>query len=208
MRLSAGVLLGVIAALILAAPAASGQAPPVAGAEEASAQETGGDDGTDVDPGAPHEVQVGALINDIQQLDLQTHSYTADIYIWFKWEDPEIDPSRTFEFLNPFELWGHIRSYAGVKPEMLPDGTLYSIAHVQGKFNAKLPLERYPFDTQDLVVIIEDKNKERVGARLRPRRRPDLDLRGHHDPGLGHRRADDGGGLEPVSDQLRRSAGR
>ena len=104
-------------------------------------------------------VKVGALLNDIQQLDLQTHSYTADIYIWFKWEDPEIDPSRTFEFLNPFELWGHIRSYAGVKPEVLPDGTLYSIVHVQGKFNAKLPLERYPFDTQDLVVIIEDKSK-------------------------------------------------
>jgi hypothetical protein len=30
---------------------------------------------------------------------------------------------------------------------------------VQGKFNAALPLERYPFDTQDLVVILEDKNK-------------------------------------------------
>jgi hypothetical protein len=107
----------------------------------------------------PTEVRVGALINDIQQLDLQTHSYAVDIYIWFKWEDPEIDPSRTFEFLNPFELWGHIRSYAGVKPEVLPDGTLYSIVRVQGKFSSKLPLEEYPFDTQDLVVTIEDKNK-------------------------------------------------
>ena len=104
-------------------------------------------------------VRVGALLNDIQQLDLQSHSYAVDIYIWFKWDDPEIDPSRTFEFLNPFELWGHIRSYAGVNPEVLPDGTLYSIVHVQGKFNAALPLERYPFDTQDLVVILEDKNK-------------------------------------------------
>jgi hypothetical protein len=108
----------------------------------------------------PVEVRVGALINDIQQLDLTTHSYTADIYIWFKWDDPEIDPSRTFEFLNPFELWGHIRKYSGVKPETLPDGTQYSSVHVQGKFNAKLPLERYPFDTQDLVMALEDKSKD------------------------------------------------
>jgi hypothetical protein len=107
----------------------------------------------------PVEVRVGALINDIQQLDLQTHSYAVDIYIWFKWDEPGIDPSRTFEFLNPFELWGHIRSYAGVKPEVLPDGTFYSIVHVQGKFNTKLPLEDYPFDTQNLVVALEDKNK-------------------------------------------------
>jgi hypothetical protein len=42
---------------------------------------------------------------------------------------------------------------------VLPDGTLYSSVHVQGKFNAKLPLERYPFDTEDLVVTIEDKDK-------------------------------------------------
>jgi hypothetical protein len=105
-------------------------------------------------------VKVGALINDIQQLDLQTHSYAVDIYIWFKWDDPEIDPSRTFEFLNPFELWGHIRKYSGVKPETLPSGEQYSVVHVQGKFNAKLPLERYPFDTQNLTVALEDKSKD------------------------------------------------
>jgi hypothetical protein len=159
MRSSAGVctVAAVLAALALTGPAAA-QPPQVEGAEEAS-QETGGADGTDVDAGGPHVVKVGALINDIQQLDLQTHSYAADIYIWFKWDDPAIDPSRSFEFLNPFELWGHIRQYAGVKPETLPDGTQYSSLHVQGKFNAKLPLERYPFDTQDLVVMIEDKSK-------------------------------------------------
>ena len=101
----------------------------------------------------------GRSLNDIQQLDLQSHSYAVDIYIWFKWDDPEIDPSRTFEFLNPFELWGHIRELRGRQAGGAAGGTLYSIVHVQGKFNAALPLERHPFDTQDLVVILEDKNK-------------------------------------------------
>jgi hypothetical protein len=101
-------------------------------------------------------VRVGVLINDIQQLDLQSHSYNVDMYVWFKWRNPDIDPSRSFEFLNAFELWGHILTYETPKPEVLPDGTYYQVVRNQGKFNTKLPLERYPFDTQHLRVLIED----------------------------------------------------
>jgi hypothetical protein len=147
-----------LVAAALAGPAGAQEAPPVEGAEEAS-QGTSGDD-TDAGAGGPHEVQVGALINDIQQLDLQTKSYAVDLYLWFKWDDPDIDPSRTFEFLNPFQLWGHIRQYAGVKPETLADGTLYSSLHVQGQFNSDLAIDDYPFDDQDLIVAIEDKSKD------------------------------------------------
>jgi hypothetical protein len=100
------------------------------------------------------------LINDIQQLDLQTKSYAVDLYVWFKWDDPKIDPSRSFEFLNPFQLWGHIRGYAGIKPETLPDGTQYSSLHVQGQFNSNLAIDDYPFDRQELIVMIEDKSKD------------------------------------------------
>ena len=104
----------------------------------------------------PDIVRIGGLINDIQQLDLQSHSYNVDMYMWFKWENPDIDPSRSFEFLNAFELWGHILTYETEEPQTLPDGSLYQVIRNQGKFNAKLPLERYPFDTQNLEVIVED----------------------------------------------------
>jgi hypothetical protein len=99
-----------LAAIALGTTSASAQsgAPPVAGAEQAS-QGTTSRNGAAGGGGKPEVVKVGALINDIQQLDLQTHSYAVDIYLWFKWRNPDIDPSRTFEFLNPFELWGHIR---------------------------------------------------------------------------------------------------
>ena len=60
---------------------------------------------------APDIVRVGGLINDIQQLDLQSHSYNVDMYLWFKWKNPDIDPARSFEFLNAFEFWGHILTY-------------------------------------------------------------------------------------------------
>ena len=54
--------------------------------------------------------------------------------------------------MNAFELWGHILTYETEEREKLPDGTLYQVLRNQGKFNAKLPLQRYPFDEQDLVV--------------------------------------------------------
>ena len=113
-------------------------------------------------------VRVGALVNDIQQLDLQSHSYNVDMYIWFKWDDPKIDPSRSFEFLNAFELWGHILSYETAKPERLPDGSYYQVIRNQGKFNTKLPLEQYPFDTQHLLIDFEDSSADETELRFVP----------------------------------------
>lgn len=104
----------------------------------------------------PTEVRVGAYINDVQDLSLESHSYTMDVYVWFRWTDPDIDPSTTLEFMNPTELWGHILTKSSEEPEKLPDGSFYQLLRNQGKFNTKLPLHRYPFDTQKLTVEFED----------------------------------------------------
>jgi hypothetical protein len=135
------------------------EAPPVEGAAEASEEGSDRQDG-DGGRGDPDVVRVGALINDVQQLDLQSHSYNVDMYMWFKWDNPDIDPSRSFEFLNAFEFWGHILTYETSKPEVLRDGTHYQVLRNQGKFNTKLPLEEYPFDTQHLVMTFEDSSAD------------------------------------------------
>ena len=141
-------ILGVLATL--GAPTAVAQAPGNGGEKDAStaSEKAGGDE--------PSIVRVGALINDVQQLDLQTHSYNVDMYMWFKWDDPKIDPARSFEYLNAYEFWGHILTYETSKPERLPDGSYYQVIRNQGKFNTKLPLEKYPFDTQHLTMAFED----------------------------------------------------
>ena len=139
-------------------------------------------------PPAPDIVRVGGLINDIQQLDLQSHSYNVDMYIWFKWKNPDINPAKSFEFLNAFELWGHITTQEYSHPVELPDGSLYQVIRNQGKFNTKLPLEEYPFDTQNLRVVLEDSSADSTPARLRSRRRGSrLDQRRPRDPRLGDR---------------------
>jgi hypothetical protein len=155
----------VVGLLLAAGVPALAQQEGTSPAESADAKQAAVDKaGTDAEKKAeakkpvdkPDVVQVGGLINDIQQLDLQSHSYNVDMYIWFKWKNPDIDPARSFEFLNAFEFWGHILTYESNNPEVLPDGTFYQVLRNQGKFNTKLPLEKYPFDKQHLTVAFED----------------------------------------------------
>ncbi|HET7852739.1 MAG TPA: hypothetical protein VFK91_08340, partial [Methyloceanibacter sp.] len=51
---------------------------------------------------APVKVVVGAYINDIQELDFKTNSYAIDLYVWFRWKAPDLDPSKTMEFMNRY----------------------------------------------------------------------------------------------------------
>ena len=107
-------------------------------------------------PSGPNEVTVGIYVNDIQQLDLQSHSYSMDFYVWLRWKNPDINPSATLEYMNPFQLWGHNTTPLYDAPQTLPDGTKYMAVRHQGQFNSKLPLEKYPFDHQNLIVQFED----------------------------------------------------
>ena len=104
----------------------------------------------------PEQVIVGAYINDIQQLDFKTNNYVIDLYVWFRWNSPGIDPSKSMEFMNRFASDNNRRDELIDAPEKMPDGSLYSIIRYQGLFAAKFPLESYPFDRQELKVIMED----------------------------------------------------
>ncbi len=95
-------------------------------------------------------------VNDIQTVDLTTYSYAVDLYLWFRWKDPELDPVSQFEFMNTFDPEAHVRTVLYDKPVPQPDGTLYQIVRHQGLFSAKFPLQDYPFDKQLLTVTVED----------------------------------------------------
>jgi hypothetical protein len=101
-------------------------------------------------------VMVGAYINDIQAINLQTDSYRLDLYVWFRWKDPAIDPSKTYEFMNAFNPSEHVRTPAYEAPQKMPDGSLYMVVRQQGEFSAKFPLQQYPFDRQELLMAMED----------------------------------------------------
>ncbi len=101
-------------------------------------------------------VVVGAYINDIQNLELKTHSYAVDLYVWFKWKNPKANPVENVEFMNPFDLWGHSRRNSYEKPAKLPSGEYYQVVRTQGKFSHKFNFSNYPFDRQVLTIEFED----------------------------------------------------
>ncbi len=107
-------------------------------------------------PDTPAKVVVGAHINDIQELDFKTNSYAVDLYVWFRWKAPDLDPSKTMEFMNRYDPDDHVRAELYDKPKEMPDGSLYAIVRNQGRFSTKFQLEDYPFDTQFLTVVMED----------------------------------------------------
>lgn len=104
----------------------------------------------------PEEVIVGAYINDIQQIDFKTNNYLIDLYVWFRWKSPDINPSKSMEFMNRFASDDNLREELTEEPEVLPDGSRYAIIRYQGLFSTKFHLEKFPFDTQNLTVVMED----------------------------------------------------
>lgn len=108
-------------------------------------------------PDKPKEIFVGAYINDIHEVDLNSHSYPGDIYIWFRWKDTEMRPNKSFEFMNLHDPEAHIQTDLYEEPEVMEaDSSLYNAIRHQGAFSSKMPLSKYPFDSQVLQFVIED----------------------------------------------------
>lgn len=116
------------------------------------------------DEPAPDKVTVGFFINDIQDLDLATDSFTADFYMWLRWRGSEINPPESLESMNS-NAWQNTTSSStgGVsgkplydKPRDMPDGSKYMALRYQGVFSRRMNLEKFPFDTQNLALIFED----------------------------------------------------
>ena len=58
--------------------------------------------------------------------------------------------------MNTYAPNDHVRDMLYEKPKPMPDGSLYSAIRAQGRFATKFRLEKYPFDTQSLMVVFED----------------------------------------------------
>ncbi len=76
--------------------------------------------------------------------------------MWFRWKTPDVDPSKTMEFMNRFASDDNLREELTEEPLELPDGSRYSSIRYQGLFSTKFQLETFPFDTQALIAVMED----------------------------------------------------
>ena len=84
-------------------------------------------------PAGPDPVTVGAFVNDLQDIDLSSENFTADLYLWLRWKNPKIDPSTTLETMNTEGTQNTTSSTSGglegeplfAAPETMPDGSEY-----------------------------------------------------------------------------------
>ena len=124
----------------------------------------------------PDKVTVGVFINDLQDIDLASENFTVDFYLWMRWKNPAIDPSLTVEAMNSEGTQNTTSSSTGgVSGEILydapldmPDGSKYQVMRFQGVFSRKMNLEKYPFDTQVLEMVFEDKRRNNAGLEYVP----------------------------------------
>jgi hypothetical protein len=98
----------------------------------------------------PTEVAVGIYVNQIYNVSLKDNRFTADFYIWFRYEGDNIKPVETMEVVN-----GKIDSKTGVMTKKI-NGINYSICRVVATINKFWDVSRYPLDKHTLQIEIED----------------------------------------------------
>jgi hypothetical protein len=106
-------------------------------------------------PATAQKVETGFYPVNLYELDVASNTYYVDAYIWFKWKG-DFDPIANLEFPNAVEEWGMNIQQAYEKPQIQPDGTLYQIIRVEGRFFQPFTLTKYPLDEQRLGIVMEN----------------------------------------------------
>ena len=117
-------------------------------------------------PLASDEVLIGAYVQNIQSIDPSTNSFMADLYIWYRWTDPDLKPYDTVEIMNLHEAWQLMELGTQTEPRKQADGSYYFVQRYTGAFNSPLSLVKFPFGTQKLSVILEDGEAEKAEMRF------------------------------------------
>lgn len=112
------------------------------------------------------EVLIGAYVQNIQSIDPATNSFMADLYVWYRWTDPDLKPYDTVEIMNLHEAWQLMELGKQTKPRVQADGSYYFAERYTGAFNSPLSLVKFPFGTQYLSVILEDSESEKAKLRF------------------------------------------
>ncbi|MFN8126255.1 MAG: hypothetical protein U0R64_07090 [Candidatus Nanopelagicales bacterium] len=139
----------VVARWVIAAVVAVAVLLPVVGNQSARAEPTA----TAPDPA---QVTIGAYIDNIQMVSLETNSFDASISVWLRWTDPDLNPQDSLEITNLFQSWSLTTSSAYDEPVKQADGSYYYLVHYQGSFNTPFSVADYPFDSQTLQVVLQD----------------------------------------------------
>ncbi|MEO5916410.1 MAG: hypothetical protein ABIS50_19395 [Luteolibacter sp.] len=102
----------------------------------------------------PTEVTVGTYVNQIYAMNLKENVFTVDFYIWFRWKGNTVNPIETFELMN-----GKIEEKKLVPTRDIGDEH-YAQARITAVINKFWDVSRFPLDSHDLTIFIEDQDND------------------------------------------------
>ncbi len=95
----------------------------------------------------PSEIETSIYVLNLGKFDVSTGSFTADFYVSMKCDKCEIGD---FEFMN-----GRATSV-----DKIIDEKNEKFYRIQANLNSPVNLKEFPFDTQEMQIIVEDKTKD------------------------------------------------
>jgi hypothetical protein len=101
-------------------------------------------------PQAGDTVKVGIYVNRVFDLSLRDNKFSADFYLWFRWQNRKLDPISTFEIVNGQKDMVS-ETYRDEK-----DGMHYAFARVNATITQYWDISKFPFDDHILSIQIED----------------------------------------------------
>jgi len=110
------------------------------------------DDAHAAEVATPEQVAVGIYLLGIYDVDLVKCTYSADFYIWFRWQG-DVDP-REFEIMN-----GYLESQEHPDLKRLP-GVNYVSYRCRAVLHGAFDFGNFPWDRQELTIEVEDANHD------------------------------------------------
>ena len=98
---------------------------------------------------APRTCQVGVYLISLYDFDLMRGSFGADLWVWSTCPDQTVKPLEVADFENATQLQQRLPATFN------RSGTYWSYVKVSGIFRHHWNVRSYPFDRQDLHIVIE-----------------------------------------------------
>lgn len=107
----------------------------------------------------PTQVAIGIYVLDLRSVDVRAQSFSADFYVWLRFDAKDMDDARLAAVMAMEPVNGKFDS-----KELIDDKTAgtqrYICYRVNGTFTFVPDLRKYPFDIQKLPIILESTSLE------------------------------------------------
>ena len=96
------------------------------------------------------KVSVGIYLAQVSAFSLLDNSFEADLYLWFRWQNPDLAPHTTFELLNG-EIKNKEIQFVGKEGD-----SLLAVCRLQVVMTQFWDLQKFPYDSHQLKIELED----------------------------------------------------